>query len=102
MISSYPIETGNYPIVLNILKATYGDQEQIKLAHTLDFIRMPEISHTSQDLADFRASMDQHTIALKNHKISLEEFQTLVCYFKLPPTLPSVFRCDLGVDCRNY
>ena len=63
---------------------------------------MPEISHTAQDLADFRASMDQHTIALKNHKITLEEFQTLVCYSKLPPTLRSVFRRDLGADCMNY
>ena len=102
LISSYPIEAANYPVILELLKNTYGGTEHIKLAHTLDFLRMPEISHTSQDLADFRASMDQHTVALSNHNISLKEFQTICLYTKLPPTLRHIFKRDLGSDLMDY
>ena len=96
------MEAGNYKTILDLLKATYGAEEQIKLAHVMDFIKMPEISHTTQDLAEFRASMDQHTVALKNHKLTLEEFQTICLYSKLPPKLREVFKRDLGANCMNY
>ena len=102
LISSYPIEVSTYPIVIALLKNTYGEAEHIKLAHTLDFFKIPEIKHTAQDLAEFRASMDQHTIALDNHNLSIKEFQTISLYTKLPHSLRVIFKRDLGADLMNY
>ena len=47
LISSYPLEAANYTTVLDLLKVTYGAEDQITLAHVMNFLKMPEITHTT-------------------------------------------------------
>ena len=46
--------------------------------------------------------MDQHTVALNNLKLSISEFQTISLYTKLPHTLRTIFKRDLGANLMKY
>lgn len=87
LLEGFAVTGDSYARAIQLLKSTYGDTEQLKIAHVLALLNIKESSMKTDDLSKFRADMECHTRSLDALGLTLEEMIVIILRQKLPLTI---------------
>lgn len=87
LIEGFAVTGDSYDKAVQLLQSTYGDKEQLKIAHVLALLSMKDSTMKSDDLSKFRADMECHTRSLDALGLTLEEMIVIILRQKLPLTI---------------
>lgn len=97
LIEGFAVTGDSYEEAIQLLQATYGDTEQLKIAHVLALLNMKECGMKANELSKFRADMECHTRSLDTLALTLDEMMIIIMRQKLPLTiLDKVRSFELG------
>ena len=109
LIEGFSIDDDSYQQAVELLKITYGNTEQLKIAHVIALMEVEAPRFNADELSKFRSDIECHTRSLKTLGTTLDEVMVIIMRQKLPlAILDKVrsfdleqFKTSLGTEISN-